>query len=119
MKLALKLHIEPQMKDGRPISELGIRLRKIRKQIESAAERGETTPLSTEQLRLELNDLRGSDSDLIDSGILIAAARGFGEYSEKSMLVLSNPGYLLLTSPFVRLEVLPKVQFIPLHSGPF
>ncbi len=64
MKLALKLHIEPQMKDGRPISELGIRLRKIPKQIEAAAERGETTLLSSEQLRLELNDLRGSDSDL-------------------------------------------------------
>lgn len=51
----------------------------------------------------------------VDSGVLIAAARGDRDESEPSMRVLEDPNRRILTSVFVRLEVYPKVAF---HSFP-
>ena len=47
----------------------------------------------------------------LDSGVLIAAARGDSATSEKSLRVLESPERQLLTSVFVRLEVYPKVAY--------
>lgn len=47
----------------------------------------------------------------VDSGVLIAAARGDRDESEPSMRVLEDPNRRILTSVFVRLEVYPKVAF--------
>lgn len=50
--------------DGRPVSALGLRLRRIREQIEAAAARGETELLNREQLDLVLEEMRPSDPDV-------------------------------------------------------
>lgn len=43
---------------GRPVSALGLRLMKIREQIEAAAARGELKLLSDQELERELNLIR-------------------------------------------------------------
>jgi hypothetical protein len=48
---------------GRPVSALGLRLRKIREQIEAAAARGETKLLNKEELDRLFNEMRPSDPD--------------------------------------------------------
>jgi predicted nucleic acid-binding protein len=47
----------------------------------------------------------------IDSGVLIHAARGTAELSERALAVLDDPDRRFVTSDFVRLEVLPKAIF--------
>jgi predicted nucleic acid-binding protein len=47
----------------------------------------------------------------LDSGVLIAAARSVGPDQERALRLLENPNRSFLTSPFVRLEVLPKAIF--------
>lgn len=47
----------------------------------------------------------------IDSGILIAAARGGGQLSEAALAVLDDPARTFVSSDFVRLEVLSKAKF--------
>ena len=44
----------------------------------------------------------------IDSGVLIAAARGIDTVSAKAQAVLTDASRHFITSDFVRLEVLPK-----------
>jgi predicted nucleic acid-binding protein len=44
----------------------------------------------------------------IDSGVLVAAARGADPQSERALEVLEDEERLFVSSPFVRLEVLPK-----------
>lgn len=50
-------------------------------------------------------------STFIDSGVLITAATGTGEFSERAMEVLDDPGRTFVSSDYVRLEVLPKAVF--------
>jgi predicted nucleic acid-binding protein len=47
----------------------------------------------------------------LDSGVLIAAARSVGPDRERALQLLEDPNRSFLTSPFVRLEVLPKAIF--------
>lgn len=47
----------------------------------------------------------------IDSGILIAASRGTDELSAAALAILDDPNRVLVSSEFVRLEVLPKAKF--------
>lgn len=47
----------------------------------------------------------------IDSGLLIVAARGTHELSERAMQILDDPEREFVTSDFVRLEVLPKALY--------
>ena len=47
----------------------------------------------------------------LDSGVLIAAFKGAPQLRESALQTLEDPGRLFLTSPFVRLEVLPKAIF--------
>jgi hypothetical protein len=64
-QMGTKLELEPQfVYDGRPVSALGLRLRKLRKQIEAAADRGETKLLDEKELENELDELRKSDPDV-------------------------------------------------------
>lgn len=44
----------------------------------------------------------------IDSGILVAAAKGLDELSEHAIATLASPDRELASSPFIKLEVLPK-----------
>lgn len=44
----------------------------------------------------------------MDSGVLIAAARGTDEAARRAMAVLDDPERSFASSAFVRLEVLPK-----------
>jgi predicted nucleic acid-binding protein len=44
----------------------------------------------------------------VDSGVLIAAARGTDEAARRAMAVLDDPERSFASSAFVRLEVLPK-----------
>jgi len=46
----------------------------------------------------------------IDSGALIAAARGDDQLSEAALAILDDPDRVLFSSDFVRLEVLPKAK---------
>jgi hypothetical protein len=48
---------------------------------------------------------------VIDSGVLIAAARGVPDVSERAMAILDDPDRVFASSEFVRLEVLPKALF--------
>jgi hypothetical protein len=50
--------------EGRPVSALGFRLRRIREQIDAAAKRGEIHLLTDEELDRELDELRRRDSDV-------------------------------------------------------
>ncbi|MBH8561686.1 type II toxin-antitoxin system VapC family toxin [Nostoc sp. CENA67] len=47
----------------------------------------------------------------IDSGVLVAAARGVGDLSEKALEILEDPEREFASSEFVRLEVLPKAIY--------
>ena len=47
----------------------------------------------------------------IDSGVLIAAARGQPDISEHAMAILGDPDREFASSQFVKLEVLPKAIF--------
>lgn len=47
----------------------------------------------------------------LDSGVLIAAFNSPPHLSELALQMLEDPNRLFLTSPFVRLEVLPKAIF--------
>ena len=46
-----------------------------------------------------------------DAGVLIASARGASEVAQKALFLLDNPERQLITSLFVRLEVLPKPTY--------
>jgi predicted nucleic acid-binding protein len=47
----------------------------------------------------------------VDASLLIAAARGNQDISDRALEVLDDPGRSYVTSDFVRLEVLPKAVF--------
>lgn len=47
----------------------------------------------------------------IDAGVLIAAAQGNSELSERAMNILEDPEREFVSSPFVQLEVLPKAKY--------
>jgi predicted nucleic acid-binding protein len=47
----------------------------------------------------------------VDSGVLIAAVRGTEEVATRAMAVLDDPRRSFVSSPFIRLEVLPKALF--------
>jgi hypothetical protein len=47
----------------------------------------------------------------LDSGVLIAAFKGAPQLREAALQVLEDPNRVFVTSPFVRLEVLPKAIF--------
>ena len=47
----------------------------------------------------------------VDSGVLIAAARGTDEVARRAMEVLDDPERSFVSSSLVRLEVLPKALF--------
>lgn len=44
----------------------------------------------------------------LDSGVLIAAARGNDAVASKALAILDDPSRSFVTSDFVRLEILPK-----------
>jgi predicted nucleic acid-binding protein len=52
-----------------------------------------------------------SKRTFIDSDVLIAAARGRSEQSKMAMQILDDPSREFVSSPFVKLEVLPKAIF--------
>lgn len=47
----------------------------------------------------------------IDAGVLVAAARGVGEISEKALEVLQDSDREFASSIFIKLEVLPKAVY--------
>ncbi len=47
----------------------------------------------------------------LDSGVLIAAFKGAPQLRELALQILEDPDRVFVTSPFVRLEVLPKAIF--------
>ncbi len=47
----------------------------------------------------------------IDTGVLIAAARGEGEIAQRAMAVLDDPSRTFASSDFVKLEALPMPTF--------
>jgi hypothetical protein len=47
----------------------------------------------------------------LDSGVLIAAFKGAPPLRERALEILEDPDRVFLTSPFVRLEMLPKAIF--------
>ncbi len=47
----------------------------------------------------------------IDSGVLIAAARGEGAIAERALAILLDPNRELASSIFLKLEVLPKAVY--------
>ncbi|ARV63398.1 nuclease (plasmid) [Nostocales cyanobacterium HT-58-2] len=47
----------------------------------------------------------------IDSGVLVAAARGVGELSETALSILEDSGREFASSEFIKLEVLPKAIY--------
>lgn len=47
----------------------------------------------------------------IDAGVLVAAARGVGEISEKALEVLQDSDREFASSIFIKLEVLPKAIY--------
>lgn len=47
----------------------------------------------------------------VDSNVLIAAATGKGKHTLRALTILSDPTREFASSPFVRLEVLPKAVF--------
>lgn len=47
----------------------------------------------------------------VDSGVLIAAARGNDEQSERALRILDDPAREFVSSEFVKLECLPKCIF--------
>jgi predicted nucleic acid-binding protein len=47
----------------------------------------------------------------VDAGVLIAAARGGSDQAQRAMAVLDDPDREFASSPFLRLEVLPRAVF--------
>jgi predicted nucleic acid-binding protein len=47
----------------------------------------------------------------LDAGVLIAAARGNNPLSQKALEIVKDRERIFLSTPFVRLEVLPKAVF--------
>ena len=47
----------------------------------------------------------------IDSNVLIAAATGFSKISASAFTILNDPTREFVSSPFVRLETIPKAAF--------
>jgi len=47
----------------------------------------------------------------VDSGVLIAAARGTDEVFAKAMEVIDDPDRVFISSDFVRLELMPKPSY--------
>lgn len=47
----------------------------------------------------------------IDAGVLIAAVRGRDDVATRAMQVLDDPDREFVSSPFLRLEVLPKAVY--------
>ena len=47
----------------------------------------------------------------IDTGVLIAAARGQGKIHEAALKILKDPDREFSSSPFLKLEVLPKAVY--------
>jgi predicted nucleic acid-binding protein len=47
----------------------------------------------------------------LDSGVLIAAARGTGTMGTRALAVFNDPARVFLSSEFVRMEVLPKAIY--------
>ncbi len=52
----------------------------------------------------------------VDSGVLIAAARGSGPLSAPAMAILGDPSRQFVSSDFVRLEVVPKPEYLKRHA---
>lgn len=50
-----------------------------------------------------------------DSGVLITATRFQSQDADRALKFLEDPNRIALTSPFVRLEVLPKAIFFKKH----
>jgi hypothetical protein len=46
----------------------------------------------------------------IDTGVLIAAARGQNDFAARAMAILDDPNREFASSIFVKLEVLPKAM---------
>lgn len=55
--------------------------------------------------------VNGSRKVFVDSNVLIAAARGTSPVAERSIAILGNRALRFVSSPLVRLEVLPKAYF--------
>lgn len=47
----------------------------------------------------------------VDAGVLIAAARGKDDVAVKAIQILDDPDREFVSSPFLRLEVLPKAVY--------
>jgi hypothetical protein len=47
----------------------------------------------------------------LDAGVLIAAARGNDPLSQRALEIVRNQERVFVSSPFIRLEVLPKAVF--------
>ena len=47
----------------------------------------------------------------VDSGVLIAAARGEAAVRQAAIQLLTDPTHVFLTSPFIYLETVPKARF--------
>ena len=47
----------------------------------------------------------------VDAGVLIAAVRGKAEVVAKAMQILDDSGWEFVSSPFLKLEVLPKAVY--------
>jgi predicted nucleic acid-binding protein len=52
----------------------------------------------------------------VDSGVLIAGFRGTHAASAAAMAILGDPNRQFVSSDFVRLEVLPKPEFLKRHA---
>lgn len=55
--------------------------------------------------------VNGSRKVFVDSNVLIAAARGTSPVAERAIAILGNRALRFVSSPLVRLEVLPKAHF--------
>jgi len=47
----------------------------------------------------------------LDSGVLIAAARGTGAQGTRALALFNDPDRVFVTSEFVRMEVFPKAIY--------
>ena len=47
----------------------------------------------------------------LDAGVLIAATRPAGEAQDRALRLIADPERSFVSSPFLRLEVLPKPHF--------
>jgi hypothetical protein len=52
----------------------------------------------------------------IDAGVLIAAARGVGRTQQRALAVLADESRELVSSDYVRLEVVPKATYFRSHA---